>query len=924
MDNYSIFQKKRDFPPKHIQTIRISYFSGTGGTRLVAEEFARVLKNKGFSVDLHNIRDKREFKDARIDLLILIYAVHACNAPKQVYRYIDSLPSSEGTPAAVISVSGGGEMFPNTACRKLCQKKLAKKNFWTFYEDMMMMPSNCILETPAALTHALLDMYPIRVVHIVGDILQKQSRSMVPNFLDRIVSFAGKIELIVSRFYGRILEVTGECSGCCVCEECCEAENIIMTDGRPVFRDRCDLCLNCVYSCPSKALQPKYLKFLVLKKGFSLNRPKDDDPEQASLDNILKRRVWTGARRYLDSNGNNPNNGRKSFRNLLRFVSLAVIILILLGTILSLEHINGQTVSNKGVTIANGIAVIDSKKAAEETLFSLEGDWSFYPGVFCDSGKKVEELDSYSDMLVKLPIPKYSESGRPGTYRLNIETSEIMQDCSILLPYVTGDFLLYLNGVRVADYFASRLERNPNSSLFFYQDNVYPLPFDPDAPHQEIIISINSQENISFFYKQAPLFGKSNLINAYAINQFGNSLFNIGVIILILLNGLIFMTIRPFSIFHTLLCLFDTLIGFRILFGINAVKTFLGQTFLHSAVIMPTVGWLQVVLMLSGCLFGMMFIVENSNRKMFSPAFIKGIIIATATLFLSLALFPWIMETQWYYLVMAGFLIANLLLLSRSFQYVFKRKKLTNFIIGLHNLYAVTIVGVDLWQLGPHILRFNLIIYAYFTLFAVHLFWRLFNFNLGYEELEKLNTNLESVVAERTTMLRQANDKLTSLSERDALTGIYNRLYMDQRIEQLLEEYSLKPAPLYLCLFDLDYFKRINDTYGHDEGDEALKDATNVVQRHINNNVTFGRIGGEEFLLLIQGMQKTEVFSMVESIRQAMEENARDNTKRATASFGLVEYNENVTYKEIFKAADQHLYRAKSEGRNRISTNWLS
>ena len=122
-----------EMQPK-ISKVKIAYFSGTGGTVLVADTLERKLIGREISVIKSEIRAGNRPSSDGEDLLILLFAVHAFNAPGIVYQWIDSFPgnNNEIVPAAVISVSGGGEMTPNTACRLSSIRKLEKRTTGLF------------------------------------------------------------------------------------------------------------------------------------------------------------------------------------------------------------------------------------------------------------------------------------------------------------------------------------------------------------------------------------------------------------------------------------------------------------------------------------------------------------------------------------------------------------------------------------------------------------------------------------------------------------------------------------------------------------------------------------------------------------------------------------------------------------------------
>ncbi len=902
-----------------LRRVRVAYFSGTGGVRLVAEQFERTFLEAGHIVELRNVRQPEE-AGGRFDLLVLIYAVHACNPPQRICDYIESLPQADGAPAAVISVSGGGAMFPNTACRTLCKKRLQKKGYHTRYEDMLMMPSNCIVDTPPALTRALHEAYPKRVEAIVSDLLRQGERHTVPQLLDRFVSLAGRVELMLSRHFGRIVRVSEACNGCGRCAGACEAGNITMADDRPRFGDKCDMCFACLYACPRRAMRPGWIGFFMLKQGFGLY-PLERGANEEPLDDLLKKSVWTGARRYLTGRDPGRDNRRPAY-SLLRGLSLALIATIVFSVLIyMLAHINDRMAAQEAVTVTEGVADMSLMSPDGERVFSLEGAWVFYPERYCRTAEELDALDSGPRESVVLPHSSYRKAGQTGTYRLSLRVGRADEGLAIVLPFLQGRFAVYINGAPATGHSANQIAGEDRATMLSSQFTIFPLALDTGRAVQDIVISVGNGEGEMYFYRESALIGRETVLQAHTSNNFGSVLFSLGSILIFLLSGLIFMAIRPSNRFHSLLCLFDTFLGIRVLLGMKEVSAFLGRTVLHPVMVMPALGTVQVVFMLTGALFGMYFIMENSNT-LFPGKIRKSVIVATICLFASLVFFPGILESSVYFAVMAGFFSANLLLIVKSLQFSYRHPTTRNIVISLHNVFAIGIVGLDLWQIGPVGLNYDILIYLYMILFVVHLFWRLLDFNGSYDKLAHLNANLESIVDERTSMLKEANAKLTSLSERDPLTGAHNRLYIDQKIKDLLEEYHRRPFPLYLCVFDLDHFKSINDRFGHDEGDSTLRDISALVRENMNDRTSFARIGGEEFVLVIRDMSRREVINYVESIRRALEAAVMQNPRRTTASFGLAACAGNAQYRALFKLADQNLYNAKYNGRNCVSVSW--
>jgi diguanylate cyclase len=155
----------------------------------------------------------------------------------------------------------------------------------------------------------------------------------------------------------------------------------------------------------------------------------------------------------------------------------------------------------------------------------------------------------------------------------------------------------------------------------------------------------------------------------------------------------------------------------------------------------------------------------------------------------------------------------------------------------------------------------------------------------------------------------------------DPLTGAFNRRSFETIIQKLLEISQITNTSITLAIADLDYFKKINDTFGHLAGDEALKHFVNIIKRNLRKSDYVFRIGGEEFLILLPNTELKDAVEIVERIRKDLEENPLhyDGKEiKITASFGLAEVDKEKYINEIIKKADEKLYKAKESGRNKV------
>lgn len=283
------------------EKVNIAYFTGTGCTGLAAATLADALVQRGITAKLIKIsaRTPRD-SDAGNDMLILLFPVYAFNAPGPVYTYIREHSPVSGRPAAVISVSGGGEVSPNTACRQRVNRMLERKGFRVVYEHMLVMPSNALSATPFEAGVNLLRVLPEKVERLADAVLNGTVRRTSPKLGDRILASLGGFERYGAKLFGKGIKAGSTCNGCGICWKNCPTGNIRAVDNRPVFGTSCATCLKCLYDCPQKALSPRFGKALLLKEGFSLAAFQKSAAQTVADNSTLPEGLlWDGIKAYL-------------------------------------------------------------------------------------------------------------------------------------------------------------------------------------------------------------------------------------------------------------------------------------------------------------------------------------------------------------------------------------------------------------------------------------------------------------------------------------------------------------------------------------------------------------------------------------------------------------------------------------------------
>jgi diguanylate cyclase (GGDEF)-like protein len=186
-----------------------------------------------------------------------------------------------------------------------------------------------------------------------------------------------------------------------------------------------------------------------------------------------------------------------------------------------------------------------------------------------------------------------------------------------------------------------------------------------------------------------------------------------------------------------------------------------------------------------------------------------------------------------------------------------------------------------------------------------------FELETALRENERINRDLQQIQA-----------KLQEQAIRDPLTGLYNRHYLNEALGRELDRARRQDLRVGVVLADIDHFKVVNDTYGHTAGDEVLKTVGALLQRSLREYDFSCRYGGEEFLMILPGIEPNSTRKRIEQVRAAVETTKiryDASVIEVTASFGIAMFPANGgTGAALIAAADSALYKAKNGGRNRV------
>ena len=215
--------------------------------------------------------------------------------------------------------------------------------------------------------------------------------------------------------------------------------------------------------------------------------------------------------------------------------------------------------------------------------------------------------------------------------------------------------------------------------------------------------------------------------------------------------------------------------------------------------------------------------------------------------------------------------------------------------------------------------KFQIFIAIFILFFTLLLLIKLFLANKKYNHI---NVHLHKIVEEKTQALTQANQHLKSMVDTDELTQIASRRYFYTNSNNYFQLCLRNDMPLFLLSLDIDHFKKVNDTYGHQIGDEVLHFFCSNVSQCLRKSDIFGRVGGEEFGICAIDITSSGALELAEKIRHHIEItpfNKCEISINLTVSIGIAQLDKSdTTIETIVTRADKALYKAKESGRNRI------
>ena len=296
---------------------------------------------------------------------------------------------------------------------------------------------------------------------------------------------------------------------------------------------------------------------------------------------------------------------------------------------------------------------------------------------------------------------------------------------------------------------------------------------------------------------------------------------------------------------------------------------------------------------LGGC-----FICTYDNKTKLARRIFHAITIS-ATAYFTLAT-GWYMNFQWNILINILVIFYSLdLKMNQKFRYM-------KLLLALMAVLAIFTHMAPSYREGSELFSFLFqTIHAlfYVTIFCLIAYCYCTKFNLAEDKL------------------RKSNQKLREMASLDSLTQLPNRRSMHEHLETLVYDNDRIGKPFCIAIGDVDHFKKINDSYGHDTGDYVLVTLSELFQNIVKGRGKVARWGGEEFLFTFEGMNVHQAKATLEILRLQIEKynfRYKDQTLKITMTFGLEEYSQITGIESGISKADQKLYEGKNSGRNKV------
>lgn len=603
--------------------------------------------------------------------------------------------------------------------------------------------------------------------------------------------------------------------------------------------------------------------------------------------------------------------------------SYIIFILLLIPLIF---YYNTRTNSSQVEKVSNGVLDLRNNSTLNFDEISLNGKWKFYFGELLKidstsiSPEYIDVPGLWNRQAIReLPLPNDGF----GTYSMKIllNKKDVGNTYSMLLKDICTSYTLIIDG----NVYANKGKVGKSKEESFPDNSSQIVSFKAERDEIDIKILVSN-----FSQKDSGIWGSIKLFNgydAYNTKIFDSSLnfFIFGCILIVSIYNLI----QYFFIRKDISFLYFGL--FSLSFSLRTIANS-GRDFLYSNLNLNYYGAFKLeYISLPICLYFTIKYFYSLFPQEFNKKIVKiiSIISILYTLFIlftppniytySLNLFQ-IIAISWFVILGSSLYKA----------YIKNRDGINFLLIGtfllLISVFNDILVSQQIIS-GNFIMPLGIVLFILFQSSVVSQ-----RFSIAYANIEKylnenkimynrileLNSSLEKKVDERTHELKNKNIELSQMAKLDSLTKIYNHGSIMNILENELISINNGEDKVAAVMLDIDFFKKVNDNYGHGCGDKILLTVVKCIKSKIRDSDYLGRYGGEEFLLILKNTSLDKAFNICERIRIELNKVIlEEHGINVTISGGISLYNGEST-KELLEKADNNLYKAKELGRDRI------
>lgn len=569
----------------------------------------------------------------------------------------------------------------------------------------------------------------------------------------------------------------------------------------------------------------------------------------------------------------------------------------------------------------NGVLDLSHWSFEDKGIVRLDGEWSFYYNQFLTHEDFENGLEK-SPTPITVPSTKRSvaiNKGIPenkfyGTMRLIVKLPDQYQVYGLRSDIVLTSFKLYVDGTYYGE--AGKVGEDKENSKPEYT-TMYSY-ISPQSNEIEIIYQ-TSDFYVGDCAIVVPKLGLARQISGVAQRGLGLDMFLFGMLLIMGIYHMVLYAMRRHDkapLYYGIFCLSFSLR--MLLVG----ERYLPNTFGFDFFVFARMAYSCVFIGFSALCGFLYYALEGLFFKWFIRiCIVTGILFTALTVILPFSLYDRLLIVYAIFGISAmGYIIVRLV------QGVWKAVPFTNIVLIGFVCLGVTFINDLIYQVTlanrASLIPIGVCLFTLtqtYTLSArfSSAFTKVEHLSLENEtilsRLKDVNSNLESMVEARTTDLQNALEEMDIMSKTDYLTKLPNRRLMVQEMEQLIA----KQESFFIAVLDIDHFKVINDTYGHDKGDEVLKRLSDILISSVGENGVVGRWGGEEFLMVLLSDQSKTILKRANEIRKNVEKYVIDELGASiTVTIGLCPYSPNNSLNTCIANADKALYLGKVNGRN--------